>query len=180
MNVASRSFCALLVASISLYSISAFSDSDRRCRLHGSYGYLYNGTSYTQSGPVPLTETGYFDVNRHGSFSGVGILAFNFSDFGGAGPLWLLLRETQTSGLVSPDLDNRCAGTMEWLGTGTVIKTSNADLVPVGTILFSDSPRSIAYTISGRTTERVDMVSTSPGTIASGTAYIQNSAKRHH
>jgi hypothetical protein len=66
---------------------------------------------------------------------------------------------------------------VEFVATATVIKTSNAALVPEGVVLFADSPRSIAYTISGAKNELVDFVSTSPGTIASGTAHRQNNRR---
>lgn len=175
MNIKSSTVLNLVVAVLFFYSFSAFADMNRSCRLLGPYGYLYNGTSYSGSGPVPLTETGFFTIENDGSLSGEGTLAFYFSDFGGSGtPLWLLIHEVQSSGVVTQDTNNTCTGTIEFLATGTVIKTSNSSLVPEDFVLFTDSPRSIAYTISGSGKKTVDMVSTSPGTIASGTAHKQN------
>ena len=174
MNIKSRVALNLVVAVLSLYSFSAFADMNKSCRLLGSYGYLYNGTSYSQSGPVPLTETGFITIDNDGNLSGEGTLAFYFSDFGGSErPLWLLLHEIQSSGVVTQDENIACAGTVDFLATATVIKTSDSSLVPEGTVLFADSPRSLAYTISGSGKDTVDMVSTSPGTIASGTAHKQ-------
>ncbi|ADJ27674.1 hypothetical protein [Nitrosococcus watsonii] len=59
----------LIITVIFFYSCAAFADPNRSCRLLGSYGYLYNGTSYTSSGPVPLTETGFFAVDNDGNFT---------------------------------------------------------------------------------------------------------------
>ena len=178
MNIKSRVALNLVIAVLSLYSFSAFADMNKSCRMFGSYGYLYNGTSYPQSGPVPLTETGFLTIDNDGDLSGEGTLAFYFSDFGGSGePLWLLLHEVQSSGVVTQDANIACAGTIDFLATATVIKTSNSSLVPVGTVLFTDSPRSVAYTISGSGKNIVDMVSTSPGTVASGTAHKQNNRR---
>lgn len=166
---------SLFLAAAFFCSFSAFADSDIPCRLLGAYGYLYNGTSYTGAASTPLTETGFFTVESDGSLSGEGTLAFHFSDFGGTGlPLWLLIHEVQSNGMVSQDANGACTGNIKFSATGTVIKTSDPSLVPEGTVLFTDSPRSIAYTISGSGKEIVDMVSTSPGTIASGTAHKQN------
>jgi hypothetical protein len=173
MNIIIRALLYLVVAVLSFYSFSAYADMNRSCSLRGPYGYLYNGTSYSGSGSVPLTETGFFTITNDGSLSGEGTLAFYFSDFGGSGkPLWLLIHEVQSNGAVTQD-NNTCTGTLEFLATGTVLKTSDPNLVPEGTVLFTDSPRSIAYTINGTGEESVDMVSTSPGTIASGTAHKQ-------
>lgn len=148
-----------MVAIIFFYSLPAFADSNRSCRLLGSYGYLRNGTSYTSSGPVPLTETGFLTIDDDGSLSGEGTLTFYFSDFGDSGlPLWLLIREIQSSSIVIQDAINTCTGTVKFLATGAVIKISNANLVPKNTVLFTDWQRSLAYTISGST---VNMVSTS-------------------
>lgn len=174
MHIKSRTVLNLLVVILSFYSFAAFADMNKSCRLLGSYGYLYNGTSYTSNGPVPLTETGFITIDNDGNLSGEGTLAFHFSDFGGTGlPLWLLLHEVQSSGEVIQDMYNTCAGTVDFLATATVIKTSDPTLIPEGFVLFSDSPRSLAYTISGSGKDTVDMVSTSPGTIASGTAHKQ-------
>ena len=174
MNIKNSTVLNLFVAALLFYSFSAFADMNRSCSLLGPYGYLYNGTSYSDFGSISLTETGFFNIENDGSLSGEGTLAFYFSDFGGSGlPLWLLIHEVQSSGVVTQDANNMCMGTMEFLATGTVIKTSGPNLVPEGTVFFTDSPRSIAYTISGSGKETVDMVSTSPGTIASGTAHKQ-------
>lgn len=173
MNIKNHVVSSLIFTVLSLNSFSAFADMNRSCRLLGSYGYLYNGTSYTPTGPVPLAETGFLTIDNKGALSGEGTLAFYFSDFGGNGPIWLLLHEVQSNGVITQDPNNNCTGTLNFSATATVIKTSNPGLVPEGTVLFSDSPRSIAYTISGLKKETVDIVSTSPGTIASGTAHKQ-------
>ncbi|MGR8930990.1 MAG: hypothetical protein ACU836_10135 [Gammaproteobacteria bacterium] len=174
MTNTSAKILSLVLATAFFYTFSALADSNRSCNLHGTYGYLYNGTSYTGAGSVPLTETGVFTIEKDGSFSGEGTLAFHFSDFGGTGsPLWLLIHEVQVSDVAIQDTNNTCTGNIQFLATGTVIKTSNPNLVQEGTVLFVDSPRSIAYTISGSENETVDMISTSPGTVASGVAHPQ-------
>lgn len=162
----------LFLGALMLNSLSAVADQAQKCDLKGnSYGYVYNGTSYSQGAPVPLTETGVFSVDGDNGLTGDGTLALYYSDFFGNGPLWLLVHEVQSNGVVAPSLDDPCSGTVDVLSTTTVIKTSNANLVPVGVVLFTDSPRSLAYTLSGKKYEVVDMISTSPGTIASGTAH---------
>jgi hypothetical protein len=170
-------YLGALFATVSLNSLPVLADGRDGCLLGGSYGYVYNGTSSTATGPLSLTETGVLSVDRGGNLSGEGTLAFQFANFGGQGPLWLLLREVQSNGVVTPDTNTPCTGTVEFVATATVIKTSNAALVPEGVVLFADSPRSIAYTISGAKNELVDFVSTSPGTIASGTAHRQNNRR---
>jgi hypothetical protein len=173
MNSSFRWFAGLSLFVLTFGSVSAFAKNDRECVLEGKYGYSYSGASYQSSGTVPLAEAGSFSIDAHGTLSGVGTLTFQFSNFAGQGPLWLLLREEQASGKVTPDAVDACTGTVEFFSTATVIKTSNAALVPVGTVLFSNAPRSISYAISGQQSQTVDLVSTSPGTIASGTATRQ-------
>lgn len=174
MNISNSVFSGAVIAALSLVSLPGFADPHRACKLEGSYGYLYNGNSYSAAGTVPLTETGELVIDENGNLSGEGTLAFQFSNFGGQGPLWLLMREVQTNGTVIPDGNNPCTGKFEFVATATVLKTSNPALVPVGTVLFTNSPRSIAYTVSGLKHEIIDLVSTSPGTIASGTAHKQD------
>ena len=167
-----RTIILCLIFGAMSYSLSAFADPDHSCQLRGSYGYLYTGTSYPGGSTVPFTETGYFAIKNGGNVIGEGVLALNFSNFAGSGqPLWLLVNESQSNGTILQKEDNHCAGTIQFLATWTVAKTSNPSLVPEGTVLFTDSPRSIAYTVSGSHNEVVDMISTSPGTIASGTAH---------
>lgn len=177
MNISTRLSLCLFVAALSLNSLPAFADSDQVCRLNGSYAYLYNGTSYTPSGPVPLTETGVFTVDESDNVSGEGTLAFQYSNFYNQGPLWLLLSLVGLSGVVTPDANNPCTGIVDFVTTATVIKTSKPSLVPIGYVLFSNETRSIAYTISKPPNEIVEMISTSPGTIASGTAHKQDTNK---
>jgi hypothetical protein len=150
MNFNSSRILLVVFAAFSLFSLSAFAGPPNPCRLLGTYGYLYNGTSYAGGGSVPLTETGYFTIEHNGSLSGEGTVAFYFSNFGGSGqPLWLLINEIQANGEVIQNQGSKCTGTIQFLATGTVIKTSNPSLIPEGTVLFADSQRSIAYTISG-------------------------------
>ncbi|WP_289019411.1 hypothetical protein [Desulfobacter postgatei] len=171
MTKMSTKILSLVLTAAFFYSSSAFADIDKS--LLGSYGYIYNGTSYNHNGLVPFTETGVIIIDDDGSLSGEGTIAFYYSDFYGHGPLWLLIHEVQSDGMITQDPNNPCMGNIEFKATGTVIKTSNSELVAEGNVLFSDSIRSIAYTISGKKQEIVDMVSTSPGTIASGTAHKQ-------
>ena len=175
MNISTRLFLGLFLSALSLNSSPVFADyPSRTCRLDNSYGYLYNGTNHTQAGPVAMTQTGVFSVDRSGNLNGEGTIAFQFSNFAGKGPLWLLLREVQSNGVVMADAKNPCIGIAEFLATMTVIKTSNSSMVPVGTVLIANAPRSMAYTISGRRNEMINLISTSPGTIASGVAHKQN------
>ena len=174
MNISTRLFPGLFVAALSLNSLPAFADADHGCRLDGSYGYLYNGTSYTPL-PVPLTQTGVFTIGENGKLNGEGILALYYADFHNAGPLWLLVHEVESrdKDAVTPS-SNPCTGTISYYSTLTVIETSNQILVPEGTVLLNNAPRSNAYTISGPDNNTVDLISTSPGTIASGTAHKQD------
>ena len=173
MEISTRVSVCLIAAAISFGSLPAFA-GHQDCKLGGTYGYLYNGTSYGPSGATPLTETGVLTVDEHGGVRGEGALAFQFSSFGAGGPLWLLLNEVQSGvNSVTPSPNNACVGTIDFFATATVIKTSDPARVPEGTVLFSNKPRSIAYTISGSKNEIVDLISTSPGTIASGTAHKQ-------
>jgi hypothetical protein len=165
----------LLLSCLALSAAPAFSKDNgehggKGCKLSGSYGYLYNGTSFS-SVAVPLTETGSFSVDSNNHFGGEGTLAFYYSDFHGHGPLWLLMDEVQSNGTVTPNASNPCSGVIDAQSTITVIKSSNPQVVPEGTVLITNAPRSVAYTISG---PNVDLISTSPGTIASGTAHKQD------
>ena len=81
MILSHRSFLGLILASVSMISLPVFADPNSDCRPEGSYGYLYNGTSQGQAGPLTLTETGVLTVDKHGTSSGEGILAFQFSNF---------------------------------------------------------------------------------------------------
>jgi hypothetical protein len=121
-----------------------------------------------------LTETGVFTIDDKANLAGEGTLAFQFANFSGKGPLWLLLREVQSNGVITPDPSSPCTGTVDFVATATVIKTSNPNIVPEGAVLFDNVPRSLAYTISGQKGEILDFISTSPGTIASGTAHKQD------
>lgn len=177
MNIRNPLVLIFIFTVFSLNSFAVFAETQKSCQLVGSYGYRFEGTSYTLDGPVPLAETGFITIDNRGNLSGEGTLAFYFSDFEGNGPLWLLLNETQSSGIVTQNRDNACAGTVDFLATAIVIKTSDPNLVPQGTVLFADLPRSLAYTISGSKKEVLNVVSTSPGTIASGTGYRQKNIK---
>lgn len=173
MKILTRVSVGLIAAAISLGSLPAFA-GHQDCKLGGTYGYLYNGTSYAPTGPIPLTETGALSISENGDIHGEAALAFQFSSFSGGGPLWLLLNEVKlgvnsvTSNVIDP-----CMGVLDFLATATVVKTSDSNRVPVGTVLYANRPRSVAYTISGKKDDVVDLISTSPGTIASGTAHKQ-------
>lgn len=172
-SVAAR---ATLLFTISWFCLSLTSHAapptDGECRLEGSFGYRYEGTSATSGGPLTLTETGYFAVDRAGAMHGEGVLIFHFENFNGQGPLWLTIRETQTQGAVRPNTVG-CMGHVSFTATGVVTASSNPALVPEGTTLFRDVPRSVAYTIAGDKHETLYLVSTSPGTVATGTATRQ-------
>jgi len=171
MNISTRLFLGLIISALYLNSFPVFADKKPACRLEGSYGFIYNGTSYTGSGPVPFSETGTINVDKSNNMSALGTLTFQFSNFAGQGPLWLLVREVMSEGSITPDTDSPCSGTIDFESTGTVIQTSNSALLPVGAYLYNEAPRSISYTISGPKHENVDMISTSPSTIAFGSAH---------
>lgn len=167
-------FSYLVFSSPSAFPKSSGENNDKVCKLSDSYGYLYNGTSFS-SIPVPLTETGSFTVDKNGIFRGEGTLAFYYSNFHNTGiPLWLLMHEVQSNATVTYDANNPCSGAIDYETTVTVTQSSNTSIVPVGTVLISNAPRSIAFTISGQNKNVVDLISTSPGTIASGTAHKQD------
>ncbi|HHM05571.1 MAG TPA: hypothetical protein ENJ19_07490 [Gammaproteobacteria bacterium] len=172
----------LICAAALAASAPAQADPDHHaCRLKGSYGYVYDGTSYTPSGPVALSETGFFAFAHDGSASSEGTLTFQFTDFGGTGPIWLTLKEVLSNITVTPEPGNPCHGAISFQATATVTKTSDPSRAPAGLVLFTNSPRSLAYTISGKRNDIITVISTSPGTIASGTAYKQSrQAQRRH
>ena len=112
---------------------------------------------------VPLTQTGVLTIDENGKLNGEGILALYYSDFPGQyGPLWLLVHEVESrdANAVTPS-SNPCTGTISYYSTLTVIETSNPNLVPKGTVLLNNAPRSNAYTISGPNNETLDLISTS-------------------
>ena len=176
MNSPTRFYLGLLFSALTINSMPVSADTSRGCSLEGSYGYFFTGTSFTPTGTVPLTQTGLLSVDKSGNLSGEGTVVFQFPNFMGAGPLWLQLREVQSKGVIAP-ASNPCNGIVEFLSTATVVKTSNAGLVPEGTVLYAEAPRAIAYTISGSKNETVDLISTSVDTIASGVAHKQNKPK---
>lgn len=161
----------MLLSGLVLGSPAAFAKDDghgKDCKLQGSYSYLYNGTSYS-SIAVPFTETGSFNVDKSGGFQGEGTMTLNFSNFGGHGQVWLETQEAQTNGAITYDANTSCAGTISFFSTATVTKSAPTGIVPDGFVLIPNAARSVAFRISddGKT---VNLISTSPGTIASGTA----------
>ena len=141
------------------------------CLSNGSYAYTYNGTNYvTPPGQATFSEVGTFQVSRQNFSQGEGNIAFQFANFGNvAGPLWIMVHEVQTNGSITLTSPSACEGTFNFLATGTVTATSNPNIVPVGTVLYTSTPRSTAFTLSGLADLQGDMISTSPGTIATGT-----------
>jgi hypothetical protein len=151
-----------------------------KCDLNGSYGYVYDGVSYDNGGAVEIAETGTFSVGSKSCGSneicGKAKATFRFPNFvihGYSGPLWALIQLdfTGASGAISVDSDDPCQGDVDFLATGTVIKSSPVDLGEF--TLFVDQPRSIAYTISGIEEQFIDLISTSPGSVLAGTAKEQ-------
>ena len=149
-----------------------------QCAVHGYYGYSYEGSTVTPAGEATFTETGRFRINLSNRFVGSGQLVFKFQDFAGQGPLWLHVEETVSNGYFQPDQNpDNCSGTATFQASATVIQSSNPTLVAPGTVFYVDQPRSMAWTASGyHNSVDIDMVSTSPGTLASGHArrrYVQ-------
>jgi hypothetical protein len=151
-----------------------------KCDLEGSYGYVYDGVSYDGGGPgVEIAETGSFSVGSEScganELCGTAKATFRFPDFGGVGPVWVLLQLdfVGETGAVAVDPFYPCQGTIDFLATGTVIKAS-PEVLPPEFVLFTNAERSIAYTVSGVKEQIVDLISTSPGSVLAGTAKQQD------
>jgi len=148
-----------------------------KCNLNGSYGYVYDGVSYDNGEAVEIAETGSFSVGSKlcgpDEICGRAKATFRFPNFPGIGPLWALIQLdfTGASGAISIDPVDPCQGSVDFLATGTVIKSTPVDLA--GVTLFVDQERSIAYTVSGIEEQTVDLISTSPGSVLAGTAKEQ-------
>jgi hypothetical protein len=171
MNQAKSLLARLFLgAVISVSALSGIAHA-QSCLTNGSYAYTYNGTNYvTPPGQATFSEVGTFQISRQNFSQGEGNIAFQFTNFGGAaGPLWLMVHEVQTNGAFTFTSPTSCEGTFNFLATGTVTATSNPNIVPVGTVLYTSTPRSTAFTLSGFADLQGDMISTSPGTIATGT-----------
>jgi len=135
------------------------------CDLKGEYGYVYDGVSYDGGAAVEIAETGSFVVDaKTGSVTGTAKATFRFPQ-----SLWVLLRIDFAGdpGAVEVSADP-CQGIVNFKATGTVLKSSPSGLE--GVSLFADQPRSIAYTVSGKAEQFVDLISTSAGSVLSGTA----------
>lgn len=151
----------------------AQSPSSPNCGFKGNYGYIQHGTVYQENGgEVDLAETGTFSVDGIQNIVANASVTFRFSNFPSTGfPLWLLVNidfeGTYTIG-------ESCTGTANFLSTGTVLASSNEAIIPPGSILFSNNPRSVEFTIAGSNGETVNFISTSVNTVASGVA-----TKRH-
>jgi hypothetical protein len=149
-----------------------------KCNLNGSYGYVYDGVSYGDGGSaVEIAETGTFAVGSKAcgpdEICGKAKATFRFPSFTIGqynGPLWALIQLdfNGASGSISVDPVDPCQGSVDFLATGTVIKSTPVDLA--GVTLFVDQVRSIAYTVGGSEGEIVDLISTSPGSVLAGTA----------
>lgn len=161
----------LALAAFSLNAARVLAADTLSCQLDGSYAYIYSGTSYGESGAFSFAETGSFKIDPDGTVSGAGEITFYSANFAGTGhPIWLLVHEVQSNGSVAPNADDVCTGALSFFATGTVTKSSNPAMVPVGSFLYHNSPRSIVYSIGGPKWGVVHVNSTSPGTLASGTA----------
>jgi len=171
MNQGKSLFARVILGALITASSFCASAHAQSCLSNGTYAYTYNGTNYvTPPGQATFSEVGTFQISRQNFSQGEGNIAFQFANFGGAaGPLWIMVHEVQTSGTIAMSTANACEGTLNFLATGTVTATSNPAVVPVGTVLYSSTPRSTAFTLSGLADLQGDMISTSPGTIATGT-----------
>jgi hypothetical protein len=78
MHTSTRRSLGFIVLVLSLNLLPAFADTNPACSLVGTFGYVYNGTSYASTGPVPLSETGVITVDPGGNFSGEGTLRSSF------------------------------------------------------------------------------------------------------
>lgn len=171
MNQAKPLFARLVMGALIAASAFCGTAQAQSCMVNGSYAYTYNGTNYaTPPGQATFSEVGTFQISRQNFSGGQGNIAFAFSNFGGnAGPLWIMVHEVQTNGAITMSSPTACDGTLNFLATGTVTASSNPAIMPVGTVLYSSTPRSTAFTLSGFADLQGDMISTSPGTIATGT-----------
>ncbi len=170
-------FVVLSLNSLSpVADIIDIADIGKPCQqLSGKYSFDFEGTSFNPPplGTVPFTETGVLKIKKNGEMNGKSDTAFQFVDFSGMGPLWLLVREVQTFGKFTSDSDFTCFGVVNFLATGTVLKSSNPVIMPEGTILYSDLPRSLSYAVSGNDNQYIKFIFTSMGMIASGAAHKQ-------
>jgi hypothetical protein len=171
----SKFLLSIFVVVSSIYSCSSVAAFEQPCVLSGDYSYVFNGTSFNPPplGTVPFTETGVFKIKSNNELTGKSDLIFQFADFSGTGPLWIQVSEEQTSGQITQDEKFACLGTVGFLATGTVIQTSNPAVMPEGTVLYVDLPRSLSYTISGNDNQNINLVFTSMGMMASGTGHRQ-------
>lgn len=172
MKKFNRLLLSVLTTTAALSSSGAFAHGQPTCRIDGTISYVYTGTTFSPGGNIQFSEAGILEINRNNTVSGEGTITFEFPNFNGQGPLWLLLNEVQTNGTITQDPSNPCVGAAEFLATGTVVNSSNPAIVPPGFVLYSDAKRSISFTAALKGSQ-VNLISTSPGTIASGTGFKQ-------
>jgi hypothetical protein len=79
------------------------------------------------------------------------------------------MNEELSNGLVTYDANHPCSGAISF-----ETSVSNPAVAPVGRELKTSPPKSLAFTISGQKKDVVDLISSSPGTIAPGTAHKQD------
>lgn len=168
-----KMFVPVTVSLLLAVSAAAMADSrsDRsrvkQCTLSGSYSFDFTGVSY-ETGEVPFAEAGILYFGDDGEFSLSAALTFQFTDFFGAGPLWLHVDEQISDASILPDSEDPCLGMITFKATGTVLRSTNPALLPPGVPFYRDLDRSIEYSIGGKHYDTLRFVSTSPFTIASG------------
>ncbi|PPC89297.1 MAG: hypothetical protein CTY34_11900 [Methylobacter sp.] len=172
MKKFNRLLLGTLVVTAMLGTTNTFAGGKPACRINGTVSYVYTGTSFAPTGNIQFSETGILEINRNNSVSGEGTITFQFPNFNGQGPLWLLLNEVQTNGVITQDPANPCVGNADFLATATVVNSSNPAIVPPGFVLYADAQRSISFAAALKG-DQVNLISTSPGTIASGTGFKQ-------
>ncbi|MFA5984078.1 MAG: hypothetical protein WC782_08685 [Methylococcaceae bacterium] len=163
---------AALITTTMLCTSTAFAGKKSTCKIDGTVSYVYTGTTFSPSGNIQFSEAGILDINTDNSVNGEGTITFEFPNFNGQGPLWLLLHEVQSNGSITQEPLNPCVGAADFFATGTVVNSSNPNIVPLGFVLYSDAKRSISFTAALKGSA-VNLISTSPGTVASGTGFKQ-------
>lgn len=172
MKKFNRLLLSVLATTATLSTHGAFAHGKPTCRIDGTVSYVYTGTTFSPTGNIQFSEAGILEINKDNSVSGEGTITFEFPNFNGQGPLWLLLHEVQTNGTIVQDPTNPCVGSADFFATGTVVNSSNPNIIPPGFVLYSDSKRAISFTAALKGSQ-VNLISTSPGTIASGSGFKQ-------
>lgn len=105
MKINTRLVMGLLISAFALNSLTAIAADALKptCQLKGNYGYIFNGSGLTPTGGITFSETGFFRVNNYQDAWGEDTIAFQYQNFNGLGPIWVLAREVHYNGVITPD-----------------------------------------------------------------------------